>query len=651
MKDRVKVEKKLCARRQIARQTPRLELLGGFRLADGLGQIVEVAAKKNRAILGVLAMAPRIEVTRDRLAGLLWSDRADEQARNSLRQALVALRKDFASLDAEPLVLIGDRVALDPKHIEVDVTEFLLTSASRDLADLRRAADLYAGSFLDGLNVADAAFEDWLRETRSDLHARATRVFSSLSERLPPEECVAMTERLVAIDPLREASHLALMQAHRTLGQTALAIRQYETCRLLLKRELQAEPGEELQEFRRSLDGTPQERRSPAPDHSISIAVMPFANMSGDPGQQYVSDGITEDILTELSRFRGLSVAARLASFHFAAKGAGLAEIARQLGAMFVLEGSVRKSGERIRISAQLIDAGSGDQIWAERYDRAAQDVFALQDEVVEAIVAMLEGRMVMAGAAMVRRKPAANWSAYDFVLQGRQLCNEYKEPEAVPLLERAVAIDPEFASAHAWLAIALTMADVLGGATSRHGRAEAAAKRALELGGNDAMAHYSRALVLQWTGDFDRSRFHFDRAMMLNPADIQIRGDYASLQRMSGYPKEALATIEKAISLGPFVPRWFEIVRGEILFDLQRYADAIGALESVPQHYVSGHLYLAAARACQGDLSGAALVAAMARKFRPGLTLREVTHLYRYADRNAREHFIEALRKIGLPD
>ncbi len=651
MKDRVKVEKKHYARRQIAMQTLRLELLGGFRLADGLGQTVEVAAKKNRAILGILAMAPRMEVTRDKLAGVLWSDRADEQARNSLRQALVALRKDFASLDAEPVVLIGDRVALDPKHIEVDVTEFLLTSASRDLADQRRAADLYAGSFLDGLNVADAAFEEWLRESRSDLHARATRVLSSLAERLPPDERVAVAERLVAIDPLGEASHLALMQAHRTLGQTALAIRQYETCRLLLKRELQAEPGEELQEFRRSLDGTPPKRPSPAPDHSISIAVMPFANMSGDPGQQYLSDGITEDILTELSRFRGLSVAARLASFHFAAKGAGLAEIAQQLGATFVLEGSVRKSGERIRITAQLIDTGSGDQIWAERYDRATQDIFAVQDEVVEAIVAMLEGRMVMAGAAMVRRKPTANWSAYDCVLQGRQLSNDYKEPEAVPLFERAVAIDPEFASAHAWLAIALTMADVLAGATSRLSRAEAAAKRALELGGDDATAHYARALVLQWSGDFERSRFHFDRAMMLNPADILIRGDYANLQRMSGHPNEALATIDKAISLGPFVPRWFEIVRGETLFDLKRYADAIAALESVPQHYVSGYLHLAAARACLGDLSGAALIATRAREFRPSLTLRDVAHLYRYAKRDAQEHFIEALRTTGLPD
>ena len=187
-----------------------------------------------------------------------------------------------------------------------------------------------------------------------------------------------------------------------------------------------------------------------------SIAVLPFDNLSGDPSQQYLSDGITEDITTELSRFRNLTVAARHASFHLARMGINPMQAARDLGANYVIEGSVRKAGERIRITAQLIDARTGNHVWAERYDRECHDIFAVQDEVVAAIVTTLEGRMVAAAALQVRKRPTSSWTAYDFFLQGRELADANMEKEAVPLFSRATAIDPDFAHAHAWLAIAL---------------------------------------------------------------------------------------------------------------------------------------------------------------------------------------------------
>ena len=161
-----------------------------------------------------------------------------------------------------------------------------------------------------------------------------------------------------------------------------------------------------------------------------SIAVLPFTNMSGDPGQQYISDGITEDIITELARFRGLSVVARHASFHFANKGKSHIEVARELGVAYVVEGSLRKLGDRIRITAQLVDARTGNHVWADRYDRDAQDIFAIQDLVVAAIVTMLEGRMYAAEAAKARAKPTTSWSAYDCLLQGRDLCDHQRDAE-----------------------------------------------------------------------------------------------------------------------------------------------------------------------------------------------------------------------------
>ena len=270
----------------------RLHLLGGFRLISGRGQPVEVPARKNRALLGILALAPRGEVTRERLAALLWSDRGEEQARSSLRQALASLRKDLAALAGRPLVLNGDRVGLDPNLVSIDVADFLASSASSDETELRRAAEFYAGPFLDGLNVTDNAFEDWLREARADLGGRALKVLRSLAESLAGAERVRFAERQVELDPLGETSHFALMQAHIAQGQAGQAIRQYETCKLLLKRELGVEPGEELQRLRRSLEAPSfKEPSGAASSRKPVIAVLPLDNMSGDSSQQYLSDG------------------------------------------------------------------------------------------------------------------------------------------------------------------------------------------------------------------------------------------------------------------------------------------------------------------------------------------------------------------------
>ena len=189
----------------------KLELLGGFRLTSSQTRTVDVSAKKNRALLGILALAPHCEVTRDRLVALLWSDRAEEQAKNSLRQALVALRKDLTALDADLLVTKGDRLALDRNLVTVDVVKFLAASASIDPSELQLAADLYKGPLLDGLNTLDNAFEDWLREARIDLTARAVKVLGELAKSVAGPERIAFAERLIALEPLSEASHIALM--------------------------------------------------------------------------------------------------------------------------------------------------------------------------------------------------------------------------------------------------------------------------------------------------------------------------------------------------------------------------------------------------------------------------------------------------------
>jgi adenylate cyclase len=184
-----------------------------------------------------------------------------------------------------------------------------------------------------------------------------------------------------------------------------------------------------------------------------SVAVLPFDNMSGDAEQQYFSDGITDDIITELSRFRTLFVIARNSSFQYRDKAVDIRRVARELSVQYVVEGSVRKAGSLLRISAQLIDAETGNHLWAERYDRPLNEIFAIQDEVVQCIVARLEGQLATTAAEHARRKPTAHLAAYDCVLQARAYLSNHDAASAEPLLLHAVELDPGYAQAYGWLA------------------------------------------------------------------------------------------------------------------------------------------------------------------------------------------------------
>ena len=212
--------------------------------------------------------------------------------------------------------------------------------------------------------------------------------------------------------------------------------------------------------FRVRLDGVGEAQRPTLalPDKP-SIAVLPFQNMSGDPEQQYFADGLVEDMITEFSRFRSLFVIARNSSFAFRGEPIDIAEVGRRLGVQYVLEGSIRRAGNRVRITVQLIDAQNGAHLWAERYDRELEDIFAVQDEVVRTVVSTVAGRVEAAGAQVAKRKPPDSLAAYDFLLRGLEQLNlvgEDHNAEARRLFEKAVELDPQYAAAHAYLALTI---------------------------------------------------------------------------------------------------------------------------------------------------------------------------------------------------
>jgi TolB-like protein len=285
-----------------------------------------------------------------------------------------------------------------------------------------------------------------------------------------------------------------------------------------------------------STTNEPTQQIEPVPElaEKPSIAVLPLNNMSGDTEQEYFSDGITEDIITELSRFSTLYVVARHSTFAFKGEKVDIKEVAGKLGVQYVVEGSVRKAGSRIRITAQLIEAKDGNHIWAERYDRELEDIFAVQDEITQNIVSVLPTQIHNSMQAKTLRKSTESFSAYDYYLQGRWLYDNSggNDPSSITMLEKAIQIDPSFALAHASLA-QIYGYNVFSLGTwygDQESRAEPHIKLALKYGGNDSAVHALIGEMYLCFGDFQSSKTHLKLALQLNPNDAMTVGTYGFL-------------------------------------------------------------------------------------------------------------------------
>ena len=316
-----------------------------------------------------------------------------------------------------------------------------------------------------------------------------------------------------------------------------------------------------------------QEKRRP------SIAVLPFDNMSGDPEQDYFSDGITEDIIAELSKFKDFLVIARNSSFQFRGKANDLAEVAKKLGVQYVVEGSVRKFANRIRVSAQLIDVSSTAHVWAEHYDRELGDIFAIQDEITQMISARLARQARTAIASRTRARPTGNMSAYESYLRALQLVGEYGTViQAEPYLQKAIELDPEFAAAQALLSFVESI-KFYWSCDPRHLESGLRiAKVALQLDPEEAYAHLASGFALMYIRRFREAEPNLDRAVALNPNDPFILSIRALLLNYVGRSDAALAELEQAQRRDPFAVGWFEDFLGIILTGAGRYREALAS-------------------------------------------------------------------------
>jgi adenylate cyclase len=387
-----------------------------------------------------------------------------------------------------------------------------------------------------------------------------------------------------------------------------------------------------------------------------SIIVLPFVNMSGVAEQEFFVDGLTEDVLTELSRFRELFVISRNTSFKYKGQAVDVKKVARDLDVQYVLEGSVRRAGERIRITVQLIDAESDRHVWAERYDRKLEDIFDIQDEMTRAIVAVLPGRLEAAMRERAARKPTESMAAYECVVTAKVLhhrSNLADNNEALRLITRATEIDPNYAHAHAWRGCILGQGWTYGWCADAEavqveiGRELAVA---LSLDDNDSDVHRILAAVHVIRHDFDKAVYHQQRALGLNPNDDLIVVQQGEILTWLGQPDEGIGWILQAMRLNPFHPERFWGHLARAYFGARRYAEAVDSLGHITAPTLLIHAFSAACQAQHGDSAGAATNFARVMQQKPTFTVTgdclPVLHYKHEADL---AHLRDALLKAGF--
>ena len=394
----------------------------------------------------------------------------------------------------------------------------------------------------------------------------------------------------------------------------------------------------------------------PPPEARPSIAILPFANLGGDPEQDYFSDGITEDIITDLSRWRMLAVQSRSASFRYRGPAIDLKQVARELKVRYVLEGSVRRLGERIRITAQLIDTETGAHVWAERFDRDAADLFALQDAVVRTIVSTLVGRVQAADAERARRKPPAKLAAYDCVAHGNAL--PWEDPasaaEATRLFEQAIQIDPNYGFAHsvlAWMRYREWVQELSGGDRLLE-QAYALATRATTLDSNESACFAILGHICLMRRSFDLALQHLNRALEINPTNQWNLADMGSMLSYLGRAEEGLTWLKRAREIDSyFDPAWYWFTIGHANLALRRYTDALAAFEHPAARPFQVSAYMAACHARMGATNKARPLATECLRNKPDFSIVRWMKKEPFKDPADAARLAESLRIAGLPD
>lgn len=652
----------------------RLTVFGGFSAGLASGRPAGLPTQKSRLLLVLLAMPAGQAHARGKLAGLLWPDRGEEQARASLRNALSALRvvlgagaieADYETVRLRPGVVDSDVAWLDALH---DAPERAVR-----LDDLRP----FTRTLLDGVDLSGTALDEWLAFERARCGGLVQRLFEAVAERFRADrrdhDAVEVAKALLNLDPLRERSHRLLMRLYAEQGDRSQALAQFRRCRVLLAETLSVEPSLETSELAREIAGAdaskgvvvPFKAATPLPirrepGYNLSIAVLPFSSLSAEADQRFLADGMCEDIANLLSRQKDFSVIARQSSAEFGPEPAGAAEAAERLGVRYILAGSVMRFMERVRIGVQLIDAAGKRCVWAERYDRTLPEIFAVQDEIAAQIVGTVDAAVRLAERENAVRRPPANLDAWGLFHRGLWHAFNFSAEDsraAAGYFSQSIAVAPDFALPHAGLAYVCLLRivwDMEGNPRTLLEEGLGHARRAVSLDGTSAFSLVVLGRLLTVAGKIDVAVETLKLARDLNPSFAQAYFGLAQALLWAGRPAEALPNVERALRLSPRDPLasmfltlgafcHFYLANLASAEEFARRAIALQARENWSR------VALAAMLVESGRVEEARHLIREARHANPAMSLKAIDAIVSHAPAEVRERVYAGLRQAGL--
>ncbi|HEY7301782.1 MAG TPA: BTAD domain-containing putative transcriptional regulator [Xanthobacteraceae bacterium] len=652
-----------------------LQILGGLDLTSASGEPAPDVTRQTRHMLACLALAGPKGLTRGELCALFWPDRPSALARNSLRQALVAIKKALSG-GANAMLLHSDLevVRLSAGAGTIDVHAFRHgVQGSRD--GLIAAANAYRGELLSGVEVPDDV-EQFVTSHRRSLSDQAQVLAERLSKHDDADDemldCAqALAGRLLQSNPASEEAHRALMRIHLRRGRTNAALRQFAQCKEALRRELRTEPDVESRRLFNSIQSSdsdegalPADRPAVANGAGVypSIAIMPFDNL-GDAPDAYFADGVVEEITSTLSRIRDFFVIARQSTFTFKGRFVDVREVGRELGAAYVVEGTVRRGGDRLRISVQLVDAVTRAQLWSDRYEGAATEIFAFQDQIAAQVAGALKPAIRHAEIEAAQRKPPTSLKAYDQVMRAFPKLwgqNASAINEAIPILRDALRIDPQYGRAHALLAWCHALNATYLWTADPECDIEAA-RRAVDatkgLIDDDPTALTAAGAATGFCGDQEGASVLLEQALALDPNNAWAWARWGWTGVYRAQPQQALERFEKAMKLSPLDPFAFNTRMGmaSALACSGRPADAVAIARDVTKRHPDvtwANRQLAAWAGMAGDLETARSAARKLLAANPDFTIRRYLAIPGF--REMGEYFdrmVQGLRAAGLPE
>jgi TolB-like protein/DNA-binding SARP family transcriptional activator len=635
-------------------------------------------ARKTRAVLACLCLAEGEPVLRSRLIGLLWDRSGEAQARMSLRHALSELKQS-----------VNDRA---PDLIEID----------REAVHLNMSAcwvDVFTGPepserLLEDLDGITPAFDQWLASERARFEDRIRTKLEQELDRLskensPPQLRAAAARKLISFEPTHEGAVRALMAAFVQLGDRPQAIREYERCRTALRSMLDMTPSKEtvaLYEAVRLLSssqatGLPKPaavvldnnkdsggvllKALPlvaAPVHEPSIAVLPFRTMSADAAHDYAADGLVEDLIEVLSRVPNLFVISRLSTLAFKGQDRLPQEIGTVLGVQYVLSGSMRVMGERLRLTVELTDTSSGTGLWSSRLDEKSFDLFEVQHRLADAIVRRVAPYLHAAELKRVRSKRPDHLGAYDLFLRAQEnMHNSSRDifETSEQLFDQALRLEPAYATALAWRAYWHVLRVGQGWSCNPEEdtrKAKEFARLAVDADGLEPMALAVQGHIDSYLHKkFDAAFRGFEAALRINPNAAPAWLWSAAANAWIGKGACAVEQVNRAISLSPYDPLIYAysmIASIAYLVDGQTDRAIECAIRSISENgtYTSAHRILVIALEIAGRHSDAELAAYDLKKLEPSLTVERFRRRYPGSDSAHAAVFCDALAKAGIP-